>query len=109
MPYLGFTRVSEADSRMHDLEQFVAAVLAAEVTNVGVEPVVHDGVDALSRRHLFRVEQNYLRAQPLSRANASLVDYDMRLPPVQGWRRTGLRRRPALHHPDPHPELRAEP
>lgn len=48
--YLGdFTHVSEANSRMHDLELSVAAVLTAEATNVGVEPIVHDGVDALSR------------------------------------------------------------
>ncbi|MFI5688159.1 Tn3 family transposase [Streptomyces sp. NPDC051636] len=47
VPYLGdFTHVSEANSRMDDLELSVAAVLTAEATNVGVEPIVHDGVDA---------------------------------------------------------------
>jgi TnpA family transposase len=86
VPYLGdFTHVSEANSRMDDLELSVAAVLTAEATNVGVEPIVHDGVDALSRDRLFWVEQNYLRAQTLSRANARLVDYHMRLPLVQSW------------------------
>ncbi|MFH8365790.1 transposase [Streptomyces sp. NPDC018031] len=66
-------------------DRLVAAVLTAEATNVGVEPIVHDGVDALSRDRLFWVEQNYLRAQTLSRANARLVEYHMRLPLVQAW------------------------
>ncbi|MFF5092036.1 Tn3 family transposase [Streptomyces niveus] len=86
VPYLGdFTHVSEANSRMDDLELSMAAVLTAEATNVGIEPIVHDGVDALSRDRLFWVEQNYLRAATLSRANARLVDYHMRLPLVQAW------------------------
>jgi hypothetical protein len=68
VPYLGdFTHVSEANSRMDDLELSMAAVLTAEATNVGVEPIVHDGVDALSRDRLF------------------WVDYHMRLPLVQSW------------------------
>ncbi|MFE9298384.1 Tn3 family transposase [Streptomyces niveus] len=86
VPYLGdFTHVSEANSGMDDLELSMAAVLTAEATNVGIEPIVHDGVDALSRDRLFWVEQNYLRAATLSRANARLVDYHMRLPLVQAW------------------------
>ncbi|WP_405884629.1 Tn3 family transposase [Streptomyces sp. NBC_01136] len=86
VPYLGdFTHVSEVNSRMDDLPLSVAAVLTAEATNVGVEPIVHDGVDALSRDRLFWVEQNYLRAQTLTRANARLVDFHMRLPIVQAW------------------------
>ncbi|OIJ99290.1 hypothetical protein BIV25_09690 [Streptomyces sp. MUSC 14] len=85
-PFLtDFTHVSEASSRMDDLPLSVAAVLTAEATNVGVEPIVHDGVDALSRDRLFWVEQNYLRAQTLTLANARLVDYHMRLPLVQAW------------------------
>ncbi|MEV2213427.1 Tn3 family transposase [Streptomyces sp. NPDC050997] len=86
VPYLSdFTHVSEANSRMDDLQLSVAAVLTSEATNVGIEPIVHDGVDALNRDRLFWVEQNYIRAQTLSTANARLVDYHMRLPLVQAW------------------------
>ncbi|WP_127357400.1 Tn3 family transposase [Actinacidiphila soli] len=80
-----FTHVSGANSRMDDLPLSVAAVLTSEATNVGIEPIVHDGVDALNRDRLFWVEQNYIRAQTLSTANARLVDYHMRLPLVQAW------------------------
>ncbi|RVU14593.1 hypothetical protein EOT10_40590 [Streptomyces antnestii] len=63
LPYLSdFTHVSEASS----LQLSVAAVLTSEATNVGIEPIVHDGVDALSRDRLFWVEQNYVCAQTLS-------------------------------------------
>ncbi len=41
--------------------------------------------NALSRDRLFWVEQNYLRAQTLSLANARLVNYHMPLPLVQAW------------------------
>ena len=65
VPCLGdFTHVSEANSRMDDLTLAVAAVLTAEATNVGVEPIVHDGVDALSRGGLFRVERLPARPDP---------------------------------------------
>ncbi|MGN9794957.1 Tn3 family transposase [Streptomyces sp. OZ13] len=86
VPYLSdFTHVSESNSRMDDLELSVAAVLTSEATNVGIEPIVHDGVDALKRDRLFWVEQNYVRAHTLSMANARLVDYHTRLPLVQAW------------------------
>ncbi|MGW0884698.1 Tn3 family transposase [Streptomyces sp. NPDC002671] len=86
VPYLtDFTHVSEAESRMDDLELSVAGVLTAEATNVGMEPIVHDGVEALSRDWLFWIEQNYLRSQTLSRANARLVAFHTLLPLVQAW------------------------
>lgn len=86
VPYLtDFTHVSEAESRMDSLELSMAAVLTAEATNVGMEPNVHDGVEALSRDRLFWVEQNYLRSQTLSRANARLVAFHTLLPLVQAW------------------------
>ncbi|MEU1212536.1 Tn3 family transposase [Streptomyces sp. NPDC005790] len=54
-PFLtDFTHVSEASSRMDDLSLSMAAGLTAEATDVGVEPIVHDGVDALSRDRLLR-------------------------------------------------------
>ncbi|WP_007517809.1 Tn3 family transposase [Pseudofrankia saprophytica] len=86
VPYLAeFTHVSEAESRMDDLELSVAAVLTAEATNVGMEPIVHDGIAVLSRDRLFWVEQNYIRSQTLSRANARLVAFHTLLPLVQAW------------------------
>lgn len=84
VPYLtDFTHVSEAESRMDDLELSMAGVLTAEATNVGMEPIVHDGVEALSRDRLFWIEQNYLRSQTLSRANVRLVAFHTLLPLVQ--------------------------
>ncbi|GGV55309.1 hypothetical protein GCM10010245_87570 [Streptomyces spectabilis] len=57
VPYLSdFAHVSEANSRMDDLELSVAAVLTSEATNVGIEPIVHDGTVALDRDRLFWAE-----------------------------------------------------
>jgi TnpA family transposase len=76
-----FTHVTEqvtgndtgADTRMADVELSVAACLVAEGCNLGFAPVVKPGNPAFSRDRLSHVDQNYLRAETLSAANARLI------------------------------------
>jgi TnpA family transposase len=80
-----FTHVSEAPSRATDLTTSLAAVLVGQAMNVGMPPLVQDGNPALSLDRLFWVEQNYVRAQTLSAANAALVDYHAGLELAAAW------------------------
>ena len=49
-------------------------MLLAEACNIGLEPVVRPDDPALTRGRLSWVQQNYIRAETLTRANAWLVD-----------------------------------
>jgi TnpA family transposase len=49
------------------------------------EPVVRSDVPALTRGRLSWVQQNYLRAETLTRANACLVDTQTTIPLAQAW------------------------
>jgi TnpA family transposase len=80
-----FTHVSEGRARVADLATSICAVLLAEACNIGLEPLVRPDVPALTRERLLWVQQNYLRAETLTRANARLVDYHARLPLAQQW------------------------
>lgn len=51
----------------------VAALLVAEACNVGLTPVTNPAVPALTRGRLSHVDQNYLRADTHSAANARLI------------------------------------
>ena len=68
-----FTHISEGAARVGDLPISLCAVLLAEACNIGLEPVVRSDVAALTRGRLNWVQQNYLRAESLTRANANLV------------------------------------
>ena len=68
-----FTHVSERASRAEDLMTSLCAVLIAEACNIGFRPLVRDDVPALTRDRLAWVNQNYLRNETLSVANAHLV------------------------------------
>lgn len=59
-----FTHISERDSRAADLCTSLCAVLIAQATNTGFEPLVHQDVPALRRDRLSWVEQNYVRGDP---------------------------------------------
>jgi len=59
---------------MGGLPVSVAALLVAEACNVGLTPVTDPNNPALTRRRLSHVDQNYLRADTHSAANARLVD-----------------------------------
>ena len=80
-----FTHLSEGAARVGDLPISVCAVLLAEACNIGLEPVVRSDVAALTRGRLNWVQQNYVRAETLIRANATLVDTQSTLPLAQAW------------------------
>ena len=80
-----FTHISEGDARVADLPVSLCAVLLAEACNIGLEPVVHPAMPALTRSRLSWVQQNYIRADTLTRANACLVDTQATVPLAQEW------------------------
>ena len=80
-----FTHVSEGTSRAEDLHLSVCAVLIAEACNIGLEPLVEPGRTALTRARLSWVEQNYLRADTLTAANARLVDDQTDIDLARAW------------------------
>ncbi len=48
-------------------------------------PLVRKGIPALERDRLLYVQQNYIRPDTLSRANARLVDYQAQIPLAKSW------------------------
>ena len=75
-----FTHVNEHGARADDLSISVCAALLAEARNVGLEPLVRPEVPALTRARLAWIQQNYLRADTITNANARLVDAHAALP-----------------------------
>jgi hypothetical protein len=80
-----FTHLSEGSARVDDLPTSVCAALLADACNIGLEPLARRDVPALTRGRLAWVQQNYLRAETLTQANACLVDYQATLPLAQHW------------------------
>jgi hypothetical protein len=80
-----FRHISEGAARVADLPISLCAVLLAEACNIGLEPVVRSDIPALTRGRLSWVQQNYLRAETLTRANACLVDTQATIPLAQAW------------------------
>ena len=70
---------------MTDLTISLCAVLLAEACNIGLEPLVRPDIPALTRGRLAWVQQNYVRAETLIRANARLVDAQAKIPLAQAW------------------------
>src|SRR5207249_6172441 len=52
---------------------------------IGLEPLVRPDVPALTRGRLSWVQQNYVRAETIAKANARLVDYQAQIPLAQAW------------------------
>src|SRR3546814_16620785 len=63
----------------------ICAVLVAEATNTGFEPLVRSEVPALRRSRLSWVKQNFMRAETLTAANALLVAAHNRIPLTRAW------------------------
>jgi TnpA family transposase len=82
---LKFTHVSERESRAGDLSTSLCAVLISEACNIGLEPLVRNDVPALRRSRLSWVNQNFIRNETLTEANACLVAAQNRIPLVQLW------------------------
>lgn len=80
-----FTHLSETGPRVQDLPLSVCAALLAEACNIGLEPLIRKDSPALSRDRLGWVQQNYLRADTLIRANARLVEAQTRIPLARAW------------------------
>lgn len=80
-----FTHLSETGSRGENIPLSVCAVLLAEACNIGIEPVIQREVPALRRDRLLWTQQNYIRADTISRANARLVEAQSQIPLVQSW------------------------
>ncbi|MER2517230.1 MAG: Tn3 family transposase [Candidatus Accumulibacter phosphatis] len=80
-----FTHLSERSARAVDLPMSLCAVLMAEACNTGLEPLIRGDVPALKRDRLSWVDQNYLRDDTLTAANATLVMAQSRLELAQQW------------------------
>jgi hypothetical protein len=80
-----FTHISEGAARVTDLAVSLCAVLLAEACNIGLEPLVRPDTPALTRGRLAWVQQNYVRAETLIRANARLVDAQAKIPLARAW------------------------
>ncbi len=80
-----FTHLSESGSRSEKLPLSICAVLLAEACNIGIEPIIQREIPALRRDRLLWVQQNYIRTDTLSRANARLVEAQSLLSLAQSW------------------------
>jgi TnpA family transposase len=80
-----FIHISEGNARVEDLPLSICAVLIAEACNTGLEPLVNPNVPALTRGRLAWVEQNYIRMETITPANARLVDGQTHIPLAQVW------------------------
>ena len=60
-------------------------MLAAQACNIGIEPVVDPKNPALTYARLAWVQQNYIRAETLTRANVCLVNAQTRIPLAQAF------------------------
>ena len=80
-----FTHASEGAARAEDVATTICAVLVAEATNTGFEPLVRLDAPALRRSRLSWVKQNFLRADTLTGANAMLVAAQNAIPLAHAW------------------------
>ncbi len=80
-----FTHISERASRASDLELSLCAVLLAEACNTGLEPLTRNDIPALRRERLSWVNQNFVRDDTLSAANALLVAAQNTIPLAHAW------------------------
>lgn len=80
-----FTHVTEATTRATDLTISLCAVLIAEACNTGPEPLIRDDIPALRRERLSWANQNYIRDETLTNANAKLVSAQSQIPLAHVW------------------------
>ena len=80
-----FTHAREGDARAVDIATSICAVLVAEATNTGFEPLVRLDAPALRRSRLSWVKQNFVRAETLTAANAALVAAQNRIVLAREW------------------------
>jgi TnpA family transposase len=80
-----FTHISERTARATDLHISLCAALMAEACNTGLEPLIRGDVPALKRDRLSWANQNYLRDDTLTAANAALVAVQSRIALANLW------------------------
>lgn len=80
-----FRHISEAKSRINELPISVCALLISQACNIGMRPLVQDGVQPLERDRLTWIEQNYFRVETITEANARLVDFHSQLDLANVW------------------------
>jgi hypothetical protein len=80
-----FGHISEKQARAANLPLSICAVLLAEACNVGLDDVVNPSIPALKRSRLLWVQQNYIRDETLTYANARLVAAQAEIPLAQQW------------------------
>jgi len=59
--------------------------MSGNCCNIGLEPVIRTDIPALTRGRLSWIQQNYLRAETLTRANARLVEAQATMALAQRW------------------------
>ena len=80
-----FTHLTEGRAPARDLPLSICAVLLAQACNIGLKAVARSDVPALTLPRLSWVQQNYVRAEGLTAANACLVAAQDDLPLARGW------------------------
>ncbi|MBP9681710.1 MAG: Tn3 family transposase [Bacteriovorax sp.] len=80
-----FSHINEGNARADDLLTSICAVLLSEACNTGPEPFVREDIPALKRDRLVWVDQNYIRDETLTAANAILVAAQNQIPLAKKW------------------------
>ncbi len=80
-----YVHLADVSTRMHDLPRSLVALLVAEACNVGLVPVIKDGDEALTRGRLSHVDQNHVRTDTHSAANAILIEAQRSISIVAQW------------------------
>lgn len=80
-----FTHITHGKTRVADLSLSVCAVLVAQACNIGLKAVARPEHPALTLARLAWVQQNYIRAETITAANAQLVSAHFDLPLAQSW------------------------
>ena len=80
-----FTHVADGQTKASDLPLSICAVLLAQACNIGLKAVARPEVPALTLPRLSWVQQNYVRVETLTAANARLVDGQAQLPLAKAW------------------------
>ncbi len=80
-----FTHLNEGKARASDLETSICAVLLSQACNTGLEPFVCEEVPTLKRDRLVWVDQNYIRDETITAANAILVAAQNQIKLAKKW------------------------
>jgi hypothetical protein len=80
-----FTHASEGGARATDVATSICAVLIADATNTGFEPLIRPDNPALRRSRLSWVKQNYHRAETLAVSNSVLVAAQAGIDLARAW------------------------